>query len=149
MKSISTLIRGLVTAGLLVACAPAPGIQPFESDGCSLFPDGTWDDRNLWCECCFQHDVAYWRGGTAEDRKKADEALKECVREKTGNAQLAELMYHGVRLGGAAIFPSWYRWGYGWPYGRGDRVLTARERQLADDALRAYRLEDRAYQCGD
>jgi hypothetical protein len=27
-------------------------------------------------------------------------------------------MYAGVRAaGGSGVFPTWYRWGYGWPYG--------------------------------
>src|SRR6187402_2550871 len=28
-------------------------------------------------QACDEHDFAYWRGGTAEDRKKADRALFE------------------------------------------------------------------------
>lgn len=134
---------------LLTGCTPSPEIAPFDSDGCSLFPDGTWDDRTLWCDCCFEHDIAYWRGGTEEERKSADEALRDCVLERTENDQLAELMYHGVRLGGASIFPSWYRWGYGWAYGRGNRPLTKTERDLAWGALEVYRAEGRPYQCSD
>lgn len=145
MSYASTIFRCLVMGALLTGCTAAPEIQPLDSDGCSLFPDGSWGDRTLWCDCCFQHDMAYWRGGTEEERKRADEALRECVLEKTGNEGLAGLMYRGVRLGGASIFPSWYRW----PYGRGNRPLAAKERRLADRAIKAYHLQSRPYECGD
>ncbi|HSF07446.1 MAG TPA: hypothetical protein VLG10_16825 [Methylomirabilota bacterium] len=36
----------------------------FTSDACSLWPDGAWPT------CCVDHDKIYWRGGTAEERKK-------------------------------------------------------------------------------
>ncbi len=149
MRYVSAFFCCIAAAALLTGCTRSPGIAPFDSDGCSLFPDGTWDDRTLWCDCCFEHDIAYWRGGTEGERKRADEALRDCVVEKTGNPQLAELMYHGVRLGGGSIFPSWYRWGYGWPYGRGNRPLTPNEERLVEGALAAYRAEARPYQCGD
>ena len=42
---------------------------------------------------------AYWRGGTEEERNQADLAFKECVVKKTGNTELAEIMYQAVRVG--------------------------------------------------
>ena len=81
-------------------CADASDLHDFTSDGCSLFPNGSIKDRTLWCECCFAHDIAYWRGGTAEERKQADKVLQVCVRERTGDKALADLMYNGVRAGG-------------------------------------------------
>jgi hypothetical protein len=48
------------------------------------------------------------------------------------------MMYDGTRLGGSPIFPMWYRWGYGWPYGRGYQVLTAEERADSEERLREY-----------
>jgi hypothetical protein len=71
-----------------------------------------------WRNCCVAHDEAYWLGGTAADRLKADEALRACVLEKTGDEALAALMFRGVRLGGSPYFPSSFRWGYGWEFGR-------------------------------
>jgi len=111
---------------MLACCAPARAadLQAFTSDGCSLFPDGTIGDRATWCECCLQHDIAYWRGGTGDERKKADEELRACVLVRTGDKALADAMYLGVRAGGHPVFPTWYRWGYGWPYGRGYKPLT-------------------------
>ena len=125
----------------------APFIKPFSSDGCSLFPDGTIIERNLWCDCCLNHDLAYWRGGTEEERKWADETLRACVLEKTGNRALSDLMYSGVRIGGASIFPTWYRWGYGWPYGRGNRPLTGKEEESARKKLEEYKRHGIPYNC--
>lgn len=128
----------LVTAGLAVSCSASPAIRPFFSDGCTLFPDGKVGDRRLWCDCCFAHDISYWRGGTEADRKQADEALRTCVFEKTGDPKLAAVMYEGVRFGGSPVFLNWYRWGYGWPYGRGYGPLTSPEREQAGQKLQEY-----------
>ena len=91
-------------------------LNVFSSDGCSLFPDRSVITKQDWCECCFQHDVAYWQGGTEQQREQADITLKQCVLEKTGDETLANVMYDGVRFGGSPYFYNWYRWGYGWPY---------------------------------
>ncbi len=132
---IYILALALLTSG----CATTSGINEFTSDGCSLFPDGTMNHRSLWCDCCFNHDIAYWRGGSEDERKDADKTLHACVLEHTGNKALAEMMYDGVRIGGSAAFPMWYRWGYGWNYGRGYKQLTEEEQKQAADKLEAYR----------
>ena len=111
----------------------------FSSDGCSLFVDGTFEDPELWKECCLKHDIAYWQGGTEEERKAADIAFRECVKKKTGNSELAEVMYQAVRQGGEPYYPTWYRWGYGWPIGRGYRALTVAEKDLVKIKLAEYR----------
>ena len=85
-------------------------LSDFTSDGCSLFIDGTFEDPDLWKECCLKHDIAYWQGGTEEEREAADIAFRECVKKKTGNAELAEVMYQAVRKGVDPYFPTWYRW---------------------------------------
>jgi len=118
-------------------------LADFTSDGCSMFIDGTFEKPELWKECCLLHDMAYWRGGTEEERKQADLAFKACVEKKTGDPVLAKLMYEAVRAGGAPHFPTWYRWGYGWPVGRGYKALTAEEEELADEKLEAYRLQSK------
>ena len=41
-------------------------LSDFSSDGCSLLLDGTFENPELWKECCLKHDIAYWRGGTEE-----------------------------------------------------------------------------------
>jgi hypothetical protein len=113
-------------------------LVPFTSDGCSLFPDGTLKHRDKWCDCCQNHDLAYWQGGNAKDRDQADASLRDCVLTQTGDQQLAEIMYLGARAGGHPAFPTWYRWGYGWPYGRGYQPLSAMERLQVKAKLAAY-----------
>lgn len=89
-------------------------LLPFSSDGCSRFPDGIpYYNEKKWLHCCIEHDVAYWAGGTQEDRKKADLELRTCV-ANTGEDSIAAAMYSGVRLGGYAHFPTSWKWGYGW-----------------------------------
>ena len=114
-------------------------LADFTSDGCSLFINGTFEDPELWKECCHKHDLAYWRGGTEEERNQADLAFKECVLKKTGNAELAEIMYQAVRVGGSPYFPTWYRWGYGWPVGRGYQKLSEQELLLVDQKISKYK----------
>ena len=114
-------------------------LSNFTSDGCSLFIDGTFENPELWKDCCFQHDIVYWQGGTKEEKEAADLAFKKCVEKKTGNSGLAELMYQAVRKGGEPYFPTWYRWGYGWPLGRGYRSLTIAEKDLVKIKLAEYR----------
>lgn len=134
----------LLSAG---GASAADRLREFTSDGCSLFPDGSPADRDRWCECCFLHDIAYWKGGSAEDRLLADEALRACVRQQTGNSMLADLMYDGVRVGGHPVFPNWYRWGYGWNYGRGYARLTPQELQTASGKLEHYYKDHPAGYC--
>ncbi|MCK5477975.1 MAG: hypothetical protein KAI44_03570, partial [Methylococcales bacterium] len=115
-------------------------LDDFSSDGCSQFPDGTLAQENLWCDCCITHDIAYWQGGNREQKKQADSVLRECVLQKTGNSILAGTMYYGVTLGGSPVFPTWYRWGYGWRYGRGFQSLDQYEKQQVKEKLQYYRL---------
>jgi len=117
---------------------PAMKLGSFSSDGCSLFPDGTLTDRAGWCNCCFAHDISYWRGGTRTERLVADRALRDCVLARTGNETLADLMYRGVRAGGHPAFPTWYRWAYGWTYGRGYAPLKHEEQRQATQKLDEY-----------
>jgi hypothetical protein len=106
-------------------------LQPFTTDGCSRFPDRAPVGQADWCSCCVAHDLAYWRGGTAEARLKADEELKACVQKATNNEALAEAMFAGVRAGGGPYYPTPYRWGYGWASGRSYGPLTPDEEALA------------------
>lgn len=138
------LTRHLLIILVLTLSFPCSGsastglLRDFTSDGCSLFPDGSVKDRDLWCDCCFTHDVAYWQGGTKEARKRADETLRQCVFERTHSKVLADMMYDGVRAGGHPAFPTWYRWGYGWKYGKGYVALTEQEKQQVREKLDAY-----------
>lgn len=111
---------------LLTVAAQASELQPFESDGCSSFPDGTFQQSELWLSCCTDHDYAYWQGGTYRDRMNADQALRSCV-ASVGEAEVALIMLVGVRVGGTPFLPTRFRWGYGWPYLRGYKALSDKE----------------------
>lgn len=104
----------------------AESLKPFTSDGCSAFPDGTLQQQELWLSCCVDHDYAYWKGGSYEERAAADETLRQCV-ATVGEPQIALLMLAGVRVGGTPYLPTEFRWGYGWPYPRGYRTLSTQE----------------------
>jgi len=129
--------------------ASTPVLRDFTSDGCSLFPDGDLERRDLWCDCCFTHDIAYWQGGTQKERKQADETLRDCVLEHTRNKTLAAMMYEGIRTGGHPAFPTWYRWAYGWSYGRGYQAMTKEEQQQAKEKLDEYFKKYPAGYCGN
>ena len=51
-------------------------------------------------------------------------------------------MYEAVRVGGEPYFPTWYRWGYGWPIGRGYKKLTEKEMVMVKLKLSNYRASD-------
>ena len=131
----------------LFACASTPQksaefspqieLADFTTDGCSMFPDGTPAQPKLWCQCCVEHDKAYWAGGTADARRDADIKLKECVLA-LGQAKTAEIIWFGVRLGGSAYWPTPFRWSYGWPYTRGYRELDLTELALAQEKMQQY-----------
>lgn len=85
--------------------------KPFSTDVCSLWPDGSLTT------CCVTHDIAYWCGGTAEQRLAADRELGECADEVgywSGTA-----VFLGVRVGGVPWLPTAWRWGYGHGFGSG------------------------------
>ncbi|MAN50789.1 MAG: hypothetical protein CMG77_02580 [Marinimicrobium sp.] len=118
--------RVLATLLFLPLGAVAGDLQPFETDGCSSFPDGTVQNNELWLSCCIAHDYAYWIGGTYRDRLDADNELKRCVAD-VGEPEIAMLMLAGVRVGGTPFLPTEFRWGYGWPFLRGYKALTENE----------------------
>ena len=131
---LSLCKRSLAVYAVVFASATGPAnaqdLSPFTSDGCSSFPDGTFAQEQLWLECCEAHDLAYWQGGTYQQRLNADRALEACV-AKVGEPEVALLMLAGVRVGGSPLFMTDYRWGYGWPYPRWYGELTdAEQRQV-------------------
>ena len=83
--------------------------KPFESDGCTLSPDFNFR------HCCVEHDRAYWRGGSREQRKAADIAFRDCIRA-AGRPVLAEIYFRSVRISATPYAPVPWRWGFGWPW---------------------------------
>ncbi|MCX5795989.1 MAG: hypothetical protein NTY77_10880 [Elusimicrobia bacterium] len=126
-------ILSLLLLLTLAGCASQPRLRPFTTDGCSLFPDGTSEHKDLWLDCCKKHDHKYWMGGTKAERLQADIELRNCV-AGVGEPRTAELMLQGVRAGGTPYLPTRFRWGYGWRYFRGYKPLTDKEKKLIEDS---------------
>ena len=103
-------------------------ITPFKTDGCSYFPDGTLKNNNAWLNCCIEHDKAYWKGGTKQEKKIADEILKQCVSNQ-GYPNIAKLMFIGVDIGGDAKYNTSYKWGYGWKINHYYEPLSKEEQE--------------------
>lgn len=144
MRRAAAVAAALLLAGCATVGEPQV-LRPFTTDGCSLFPNGAAGVD--WCACCEAHDIAYWRGGSEAERERADEVLRQCVFAKSGNAELAQTMHAGVRAGGVPWLPTWYRWAYGWPQGRGYAALTDAERAAADWLEADWRARHPAGQC--
>jgi hypothetical protein len=92
--------------------------HPFTTDGCTLWPNGTWE------ECCVQHDVAYWCGGPRRLRRAADRQLHACIADHGGRLN-GMVMFLGVRVGGTSWLPTPWRWGYGFDWLRPRARLRA------------------------
>jgi hypothetical protein len=90
-----------------------PPSKPFQSDGCSMWFD-SWKGTSLY-EACFLHDLKYWAGypGEAVERLIADAELMMDVARLLGSTEMAETMFHGVRVGGHEIFKRSFSWGFG------------------------------------
>ena len=125
-RLIRSFCTFILVATLSATQAMADDIKPFLSDGCSAFPNGTLEQRELWLSCCEAHDYTYWKGGTYQERLDADRALQQCV-QATGEPEIAQLMLAGVRVGGTPFLPTRFRWGYGWPFFRGYQALSTEE----------------------
>lgn len=124
MKVVLILILLITTPSIVQA---EEEIKQFTSDGCSAFPDGTIEQKELWLDCCTTHDLAYWKGGTYQERVDADNLLHQCV-ASVGEQLVAKLMLAGVRVGGTPYLPTKFRWGYGWSYPRGYKALSDNEK---------------------
>ncbi len=83
-------------------------LQKFCSDGCTHAPDGTFEKPHEWFMCCAQHDLAYWAGGSPQDKYNADTHLHNCLINT--NARPWEA---GVYLAAVIAFGGSY-WGSGW-----------------------------------
>lgn len=105
--AVSALSIAAQTKTALVAQQMIP--ENFESDGCTHFPNGDYLD------CCFQHDLAYYNGGSWMQRWRADGQLRKCVAAKNGwwHKPVSVIMWGGVRIGGLPFLPTPYRWGFG------------------------------------
>tara|TARA_R110002096_G_scaffold21169_12_gene69137 strand:+ start:463 stop:918 length:456 start_codon:yes stop_codon:yes gene_type:complete len=140
MSNISSKCLPIVFLCLsLAGCTSESGLTPFVGEGCSLLPDASLINEQDWCECCVEHNIAYWQGGTEQKRERVDTALMRCVYLKTNNHEFPHALFEGARFGGSPYFHDWYRWGYGWPKERMFQALTDDEKNQAMDLLADYR----------
>jgi hypothetical protein len=84
--------------------------------------------------CCYNHDQAYWLGGTKKKKDIVDHKLRQCVKEHFSST-MGVIMYLGVSFGGLPEYKTEYRWGYGWTYDRGYLEVTKTELEYAKDLL--------------
>lgn len=59
----------------------------------------------------------------SDSMRMKHEALPSCVAESS-EPEIATLMLARVRAGGSVNFPTQFRWGYSWPYPRGQKALS-------------------------
>lgn len=106
-----------VIAGLSLLLGPfllnASELKNFRTDYCTGFSEGTFKKPNLWKECCFEHDLRYWFGGTKVQQNFSDIQLKSCVSVKAGSFY-SNLMYYAVRAGHYSPIKHKTHWGWGW-----------------------------------
>lgn len=124
------MIRFLLAFTLILPAFGAE-LSPFSSDECTYFPEGTHSQPKLWAECCVEHDLKYWIGGTKSEQVTSDLQLKDCVSQKSSEFY-GELMYRGVVLGHLSPIKSETRWswGFGKPY-REFQALSKDDKDLA------------------
>lgn len=89
--------------------------KPFVYDGCTFFVDSlVFSDFTY---ACLKHDIAYWRGGTEEEREIADKKLRNDLREcGLFGKVVAYPAYVAVRLFGDSFLTRSVNahWGFGW-----------------------------------
>jgi hypothetical protein len=76
----------------------------------AIFQTRSFSQDTLRLDCRTVHDLAYRRGGTAQQRLLADQELRVCVSD-LGRPLIAGIMFAGVRLGGSPHIPTSFRWG--------------------------------------
>lgn len=90
-----------------------PPIRAFKSDGCTGWVD-SWKGVDIY-PACFLHDLKYWAGHPGEDvdRLVADAEMMIDIARLQNSTNLAEVMFHGVRVGGHEKLKSSFSWGFG------------------------------------
>ena len=90
-----------------------PPVRPFRSDGCTGWFN-EWNGISLY-PACFLHDLKYWAGypGEEVERLQADAELMLDVARLLDSTKMAEMMFHGVRIGGHEGFHASFSWGFG------------------------------------
>ena len=128
----------LLAIGVLAACQADSHLIAYSSQGCATAPDRSVIESSDWCDCCREHDIAYWRGGTKQQRDHADVRLRKCINVKTNDDELANNMTESANRGEGAYFFAGYRWGYGWQRERNFQPLSEKEVYLTNQYLLDY-----------
>jgi hypothetical protein len=140
-------MKNLKTLSLLLFLALSPilkaelKLKPFETDGCTMFVEGTKEKPNLWKHCCVEHDLRYWFGGSESDMDTADLRLKSCVQKVAGD-NWAALIYNGVRVGHYSPIKNKYYWSWAWSVKREKVALNSEETQYVVKLLRNLSLKE-------
>ena len=111
-------------------------LKPFYTDGCTMFVDGTSDQPNLWRNCCVEHDLRYWFGGSKKEMDETDLRLKSCV-EKVAGAYWAKIIYMGVRTGHHSPVKNKTQWNWGWKEKREYAALSLLEASYVKEQLKS------------
>lgn len=90
-----------------------PPIRPFSSDGCTGWVNEC-NGISIY-PACFLHDLKYWAGyrGEEVERLIADAEMMMDVARLLNSTKMAEVMFHGVRVGGHECFRASFSWGFG------------------------------------
>ena len=130
-KSILLL---LLLSSISFSVNASGSLKPFKTDFCTYFPEGTLENPNLWKQCCFDHDLRYWFGGSSEDMLLADSKLKTCVTARAGSFY-GNLMYYGRRAGHFSPIKNEHKWSWGWSEERELSPLQSHEKAIINQEL--------------
>jgi len=92
-KLLSEFIIVWFCLASITGCARTLKLEPFTNDGCTFFPNRSFNSDTDWSVCCLEHDQAYWQGGTEEERWVTDQVFRDCIIRETNNEILADLMF--------------------------------------------------------
>lgn len=116
-------------------------LKSFETDGCTLFADGTFSRPGLWKHCCSEHDLRYWFGGSQADMDSSDLRLRTCV-QKVAGENWATVIYSGVRAGHHSPIKNKYQWNWGWSRPREKKPLSPAEVDYIKSELKSIVIEN-------
>lgn len=136
---IKFLLSAILIINSALIFAQEERLEPFLTDYCTGYPEGTLDRPQLWKHCCLEHDLYFWAGGTLNDRKVSDLLLKECI-EETGEDFQAKLIYWAVTAGSySPIKFSNKKWNYGWSDRTQFQKLSSQDIDRLEDEIRQPR----------
>jgi hypothetical protein len=110
-------------------------LNPFITDYCTMFVNGTREKPTLWKHCCLDHDMNYWYGGSENNMDTADLRLRSCVTKVAGE-NWGNLIYKGVRLGHMSPIKNPRKWNWGWVSPRPEVELTPLEKKYVIEELK-------------